>query len=93
MDLAFQSSYSEILLRIHRLELLSADSTQNERSGTNHEAAEITCAWAMLELPNSARDMDNLLMRTGTELPLFVGDIECPVEVDYLPAPPGINLA
>lgn len=73
--------------------MLYADSTQNEKCGTNQEATEITCAWAMLELPDSARDLDDLLMRTCTELPLFVGGIESPVEVDYLPAPPGINLS
>ncbi|KAG0620487.1 hypothetical protein M758_4G219900 [Ceratodon purpureus] len=55
----------------------------------HREASEITCAWAMLDLPNSAAAVEELLSRSSSELPLFVGSMECPVDVNTAHMPSG----
>ncbi|KAG0591702.1 hypothetical protein KC19_1G194500 [Ceratodon purpureus] len=53
----------------------------------HREASEITCAWTMVGLPKNQADVDLLLSRSSSELPLLVGSMEHPVEVNTVHMP------
>lgn len=55
------------------------------------EASEITCAWAMLDLPNNQADAEDLVSRSSLELPLLVGSLEHPVDVNTVHMPSGMR--
>lgn len=56
----------------------------------DREASEITCAWAMVDLPNSQEGVDELVSRSSSELPLLVGSMERPVDVNSVHMPSGM---
>ncbi len=54
-----------------------------------NEVREITCAWAMLDLPNTAQELEELLEQRSIDLPLYVGYIGGPLELADLHMVPG----
>lgn len=48
----------------------------------DREASEITCAWAMVDLPNTQEGVDEMVSMSSSEYPLLVGSMEHPVDVN-----------
>lgn len=56
----------------------------------DREASEITCAWAMVDLPNTQKGVDEMVSMSSSELPLLVGSMEHPVDVNSAHIPSGM---
>lgn len=66
-----------------------AESGSVDSSYEWNEVREITCAWAMLDLPNTAQELEELLEQRSIDLPLYVGYIGGPLELADLHMVPG----